>query len=681
MTEADDLAERRLLEDFLLGRLSGPDAERVAADLTHQPHWQALAEQLRLADPLLDTVRGEGDTPPPVDPPAVVELMARLEKLNAVAGGSVSSPPPNALATGSWAAEPQGRAAGSDTQPEQQRLSTGGPGGARRDASDLSFLRPPREPDELGRLAGFRVLEVLGKGGMGLVLRAEDVQLRRQVALKVIRPEHAADPGYRERFLHEARAAAKVQHDHIIPVHQVGDDNGVLFLAMPLLNGQTLAGRLSSGLPLGVAEQLRIGRELAEGLAAAHAQGLIHRDLKPSNVWLEAPTGRVKILDFGLVRCADAAAGLTQHGVVVGTPAYMSPEQADGQPLDGRSDLFSLGVILYQLATGKQPFARSSTTATLRAVADHHPPAPHEVAATVPAPLSDLIVRLLAKSPDARPASAHETAEALRAIERGAQTPTPGHRSGGPSRRRGRRVAVLAAVVLLTGIGLAALAVRAFGPRGGGPAVEPGPAPTAPAVVACTGAVDVIVWTKVGDAARRQRLRDEGALPLLNGDQYRVEARVSPASYVYLFLIDDDGEANPLYPWTPGQWDTRPPQEEPVTELSLPPRADKGYKINGDGSGMWTMLLLARATPWTVPDEEIRGLFVGLPPQRPVPNPRAAVWFENGRVVKNDELRRPQFVEEAIDDPVLRLQGLLRDRLQPHASFTSAVSFAKQSQR
>jgi hypothetical protein len=389
---------------------------------------------------------------------------------------------------------------------------------------------------------------------------------------------------------------------------------------------------------------------------------------------------RVIILDFGLARGTDTAAGLTQHGVLVGTPAYMSPEQADGQPLDARSDLFSLGVILYELATGKQPFTRGSITATLRAVVDHHPPAPHQVAAVPPA-LSNLIVRLLAKSPDARPASARETAEALRAIEMGTQPTTEARRPGGTSPRRGRQMAVFAATVLVGGLVLAALGVRAFAPRGNHTPIEPVASTTAPAVVSATGAVDVLVWTKVGEAARRMRLRDEGALPLINGDQYRIEARVSPASYVYLFLIDDNGEANPLYPWTPGKWDTRPPQEEPVTELSLPPRADKGYRINGDGSGMWTMLLLARATPWTVPDEEIRGLFAGLPPQRPVPNPRAAVWFEKGRVVKNDELRKPQFVEEEIDDPVVRLQGLLRERLQPHAPFTSAVSFAKQNKR
>src|SRR5262249_51276365 len=163
----------------------------------------------------------------------------------------------------------------------------------------------------------------------------------------------------------------------------------------------------------------------------------------------------------------------------------------------------------------------------------------------------------LAKWRDARPASARETAEVLRALEMGKEPPTLARRSPGPAPRRGRRVAVLAAAGFIGALVLAAPGGRAFTPPGGNAAVDARPPTTAPAVVSCTGAVDVLVWTKVGDAARRQRLRDEGALPLLNGDQYRIEARVSPASYVYLFLIDDDGEANPVYPWIPRDgWDT-----------------------------------------------------------------------------------------------------------------------------
>jgi hypothetical protein len=195
-----------------------------------------------------------------------------------------------------------------------------------------------------------------------------------------------------------------------------------------------------------------------------------------------------------------------------------------------------------------------------------------------------------------------------------------------------------------------------------------------------TGGVDVTIWTKSGAGARRMHLNEVGALPLLPNDQYRVEVKVSPAAYVYLFLIDDEGEANPMYPWVPGKWGTRPAQEEKIPDLSLPRNLKTGYTVPGGTSGMWTMLLLARETQWTATDAEVQGLFAGLPPQRPVQGSRSVVWFENGRVKTDDPvLRKVEFVEQKIDDPVLRLQALLRDRLQPQASFTSAISFAKQT--
>src|SRR5262249_28475988 len=148
------------------------------------------------------------------------------------------------------------------------------------------------------------------------------------VALKVLKPEHAASPVARQRFLREAQAVAALEHDHIVAIYQVGEDRGVLFLAMPLLRGETLQNRLHREGALAPAEVVRIGREVATGLAAAHAHGLVHRDIKPGNIWLEDGTGRVKILDFGLARPAQDEAHLTQSGAVVGTPAYMAPEQA-----------------------------------------------------------------------------------------------------------------------------------------------------------------------------------------------------------------------------------------------------------------------------------------------------------------------------------------------------------------
>jgi len=296
----------------------------------------------------------------------------------------------------------------------------------------LDFLAPPQQPGELGWLGRYRVVKILGSGGMGLVLQADDPALKRPVALKVMRAEIAAKADNRKRFLREAQAAAALEHDHIIPIYQVGEEGGVPFIAMPLLKGEALDARLQRERKLPMGTVVRIAREVAEGLAAAHARGLIHRDIKPANIWLESRgqesgsrspgTGsrsaeRVKLLDFGLARSADDDSHITQTGAILGTPAYMAPEQALGKPVDARSDLFSLGVVLYQLLTGERPFRGSDTMAVLATVLTETPQPPQEVNPTVPAALSDLVLQLLAKEPEKRPASAQAVAKALEALE------------------------------------------------------------------------------------------------------------------------------------------------------------------------------------------------------------------------------------------------------------------------
>jgi serine/threonine protein kinase len=307
-------------------------------------------------------------------------------------------------------------------RPNEPRFSAG-------DELDYSrFLAPPQQPGEMGRLGSYRVLKVLGRGGMGVVFQAEDIQLERPVALKVLRPELASSSDGRARFLREAQAAAALQHDHIVTIFQVDEDRGVLFLAMQLLQGETLDDRLHRQPELPLQTVLRLGREIADGLAAAHARQLIHRDIKPSNIWLEAGRDRVKILDFGLARAQGEDARVTQSGAVMGTPAYMSPEQARGQPVGTRSDLFSLGCVLYQLCTGEAPFGREDTLATLSALALEEPPRVKELNPAVPEELSKLIGRLLSKEPAGRPASAGKVVEALREIEQallGAMTIVP----------------------------------------------------------------------------------------------------------------------------------------------------------------------------------------------------------------------------------------------------------------
>jgi serine/threonine protein kinase len=285
---------------------------------------------------------------------------------------------------------------------------------------DYPFLAPPQSPDELGRLGPYRVLKVLGIGAMGVVFQAEDPHLRRLVALKVMRPSLAASPEFHRRFLREARLAAAIEHEHIVTVYQVGEDRGVPYLAMQLLRGQTLEERLvKAGGRRPLPEVLRIGREIAEGLAAAHARGLIHRDIKPANVWLEEGRGRVRIVDFGLARSSEPDAQFTQAGAVIGTPAYMAPEQASGSAVDARCDLFSLGSVLYRSATGTAPFGERDTLAILNALATRTPLPPHRIVPSLPRMFSGLVMRLLAKDPDDRPQSAREVVEAIEALERG----------------------------------------------------------------------------------------------------------------------------------------------------------------------------------------------------------------------------------------------------------------------
>ena len=259
----------------------------------------------------------------------------------------------------------------------------------------MHLLAPPQGPGELGRLAHFRILKKLGAGGMGMMLLAEDTTLLRMVALKIMLPKYAASEPAKERFLREARVAARIQHDHVVTIFFVGEDRGIPFMAMQFLKGAPLDEYLKEKKAVSLTQAMRIGREMAEGLNAAHALGLIHRDIKPGNVWLEAPKGRVKILDFGLARDASDEMKLTHSGAVIGTPAYMSPEQASGEILDQRSDLFSLGIVLYELVTGQLPFRQKTVLAMMRALKDDPHPPIAAINPQVPTGLVALIDQLL----------------------------------------------------------------------------------------------------------------------------------------------------------------------------------------------------------------------------------------------------------------------------------------------
>jgi serine/threonine protein kinase len=280
---------------------------------------------------------------------------------------------------------------------------------------EFSFLSPPQEPGEIGRLGPYRILSLLGAGSMGIVFKAEDSRLKRPVALKVMRPNYATKEEYRQRFLREAQATAKLDHPHVVPIYGVDECAGVPYLAMKLLEGESLEERLKARGPwLSLGEVLRIGEEVSDALAAAHARELIHRDVKPTNIWLESDGDRVKLIDFGLARILDDDLRLTGTGYVVGTPSYMAPEQANGDEVDHRSDLFSLGCVLYRTGTGVQPFPGQFAVDVVAAVRTVDPKPPRELDPTLPPSFSDLVMALLSKDPAGRPQSALAVRDTLR---------------------------------------------------------------------------------------------------------------------------------------------------------------------------------------------------------------------------------------------------------------------------
>ncbi|MGE3315966.1 MAG: serine/threonine-protein kinase [Planctomycetaceae bacterium] len=265
----------------------------------------------------------------------------------------------------------------------------------------LSFLAAPSHPEMLGRIGRYEVERLIGVGGMGIVLKGFDSELHRVVAIKVLMPHLANSAAARRRFAREAQAAAAVVHEHVIPIYNVETDGDLPYLVMQYVPGKSLQARVDEEGPLEIKDVLRIARQAAAGLAAAHAQGLVHRDVKPANMLLEESVDRVLISDFGLARTVDDA-GFTRTGTVAGTPHYMSPEQASGDAVDHRSDLYSLGSSIYFMCTGRPPFRSESAMAVLNRIChEKHRPL-DEVNSDVPAELVELVDRLLAKDPDKR---------------------------------------------------------------------------------------------------------------------------------------------------------------------------------------------------------------------------------------------------------------------------------------
>ena len=289
-------------------------------------------------------------------------------------------------------------------------------------------MSTPSHPEMLGRIGRYDVEQFLGSGGMGMVFKGFDSELNRPVAVKVLSPHLAGSGVARQRFAREARAAASIVHEHVVSIHDVQATADVPFLVMQYVPGHSLQELVERSGALEPREVVRIGMQIAAGLEAAHAQGVIHRDIKPANIMLENDLGRTVITDFGLAQAADEYS-LTRTGTLAGTPHYMSPEQAESETVDHRTDLFSLGSVMYFMATGRPPFRASRPLGVLHRICRDEP-APLQVAnPDMPEPLAVCVDRLLAKSPEERPVSAtavrQQLGDYLSHLQQPSTTPLP----------------------------------------------------------------------------------------------------------------------------------------------------------------------------------------------------------------------------------------------------------------
>ena len=275
----------------------------------------------------------------------------------------------------------------------------------------LHVALDPEDDESLGLLAGFRLRELLGSGGTGVVFRAYDLALDREIALKVLRP--SLGDLARDRFVAEARAAASIDHENVVAIYQVGQQDRLAWIAMKWVPGETLESRLLREGSLTEDEVRKLSIQIAKGLAEAHRQQLVHRDIKPANVWIGDADSKVLILDFGLVRITDNDPALTATGMLAGTPNFMSPEQAKGQELDARSDLFSLGCVMYQMITGTLPFGSPTILSTLQSIQTQQPDPPILFADDCSDELSDVTMALLEKEPANRIDSAESLVRCL----------------------------------------------------------------------------------------------------------------------------------------------------------------------------------------------------------------------------------------------------------------------------
>lgn len=517
--------------------------------------------------------------------------------------------------------------------------------------------------------------QILGRGSYGTVHLAFDQVLSRPVAVKVLHARSSSPPAEAD-VIREAQTLARMDHPRILPVYDVyRNDDGALCVVTKVAQGPSLADVLTQRRQ-SFAESARLVAEVADALQHTHERGIIHRDIKPANILLDAD-GLPLVTDFGL-----ALADIQQPvrtGEVSGSPVYMSPEQVRGQShhLDGRTDLWSLGVVLYECLTGRRPFRAEKQADLFEEILQREPKPPRMIDAAIPEELQRIVLRALQKDIGQRYAAAADFSADLRAWLATPSTALPRVEGKTPAHRAGWLLAVSLIVVLV-----AVIAARPWQWN------RPANAPNAiPADVASTGtasstpasappyqaAVNVRTWSEQNPARRGKWLHDPDVLPLHTDEAIRVEASIDPPGFAYLAWIDTRGNASPLYPWQPGDWSSRPTNEKPTSRISLPDTADSGWPLEGP-AGMETLVLLVRSEP--LPQTvDMQQLLAGLS-ATPLADQRAFLWFDDGKVPSGPD-RGPRFHElKKLDDPLQKLQKTLRERSSPHFPVMRSVSFA-----
>jgi serine/threonine protein kinase len=534
----------------------------------------------------------------------------------------------------------------------------------------------------------YELIEEIARGGMGVVYKARQSKLDRIVALKMIRADQFDSESSSLRFQNEAEAAAKLDHPGVVPIFDVGEQDGQPYLSMAFIDGESLATRVGRG-RLEPREAARIVRDVAQAIQHAHERGIVHRDLKPANILLDT-SGRPRVTDFGFARRVDVPIGLSLDGSVIGTPSYMSPEQAAGDmsQVGPACDIYSLGAVLFHLLTGRPPFVGTNVLEIIRQVSQKPPESPRAINPSVPVSLERICLKCLAKQPELRYATAGEVAAELdrylqSSPESIASKPVDQTKWGW----RGS-LATVAGTLLLVAVVAWQANQRTANPhpdqahksQAQDAVAEIGKQPTLNTTLVAnsnlggpqTADLNVIV----GDESKSQPFDQPGALPLRTGQQLRIEATTSRPSYLYLVWIDTQGIAQPVYPWKPGHWEVLAAPEKATNRLKFPPDAggsEWGYTVQG-GAGMETLVLLARDTPLP-PGIVLKDLFADLPAQ-PIQNGQLLVWLENGERADNGTRSLDFEKVKPLNSQSVKLKQILEQRLKSHFPLFRAVSLA-----